>query len=189
MSLFRDSNIVRLSHELLAEVVVQGDHVVDATAGKGRDTVFLAKIVGDQGRVYSFDSSLESILACRKILHKEGLRDIVKLFHTCHSRLEEIVQDDISASIFNLGYFPGGSAENETNAKTTIQALESIIDLLNPGGRVVVVYYTEHLGGREEADAVLSFAGGTDPMIVRSFNIEQSNRPKSPGIVVFDRVS
>lgn len=32
-----------------------GDTVIDATAGNGHDTVFLAQLVGRQGRVWAFD--------------------------------------------------------------------------------------------------------------------------------------
>ena len=37
-------NLVELSHALLAQLVQEGDVVVDATCGRGRDTLFLSLI-------------------------------------------------------------------------------------------------------------------------------------------------
>ena len=46
---------VRWSHALLAPRLRAGDAVVDATAGNGHDTVFLAQRVLPGGRVFAFD--------------------------------------------------------------------------------------------------------------------------------------
>jgi ubiquinone/menaquinone biosynthesis C-methylase UbiE len=38
------------SHEIVERIVKEGDTVVDATAGNGNDTVFLAKLAGESGK-------------------------------------------------------------------------------------------------------------------------------------------
>ena len=43
------------SHEIMTKTVKEGDTVVDATAGNGGDTLFLAQLAGSAGKVYSFD--------------------------------------------------------------------------------------------------------------------------------------
>lgn len=48
-------SLVELSHEILSEVLKEGDIAVDCTAGNGNDTIFLAKAVGSMGNVFSFD--------------------------------------------------------------------------------------------------------------------------------------
>ena len=48
---------------LLSETIVPGETVVDATAGNGNDTLFLAEYVGENGHVFAFDiqqAALES---------------------------------------------------------------------------------------------------------------------------------
>ncbi len=45
-------NPLELAHRFLAEVIVPGDLVVDATMGQGYDTVFLAGLKAD---VVAFD--------------------------------------------------------------------------------------------------------------------------------------
>ena len=44
-----------IAHMMVERVVKTGDLVVDATAGNGHDTLFLANLVGSTGRVIGFD--------------------------------------------------------------------------------------------------------------------------------------
>jgi tRNA A58 N-methylase Trm61 len=44
--------VVDLVKSIVAGVVSEGDTVVDATVGNGNDTIFLARLVGEKGRVY-----------------------------------------------------------------------------------------------------------------------------------------
>ena len=48
-------SLTGLAHELIQEKIQPGDTVVDATIGNGHDTLFLAKCVGETGRVIGFD--------------------------------------------------------------------------------------------------------------------------------------
>ena len=43
-------NALGLSHQFMAAHVREGAVCIDATAGKGRDTLFLCRLVGDSGR-------------------------------------------------------------------------------------------------------------------------------------------
>ena len=59
MQMRRNRNEIRTcitvcSHSL-ANGSKEGDYAVDATLGNGHDTCFLAKIVGDNGKVFGFD--------------------------------------------------------------------------------------------------------------------------------------
>lgn len=54
------------AHRVVSEVVKAGDLVVDATAGNGHDTLFLAGLVGDSGRVLAFDVQEAAMAATRK---------------------------------------------------------------------------------------------------------------------------
>ena len=55
--------ILPFAKYLLNKAVTSGDIVVDATLGNGHDTLFLAKLVGESGRVYGFDVQEHAILA------------------------------------------------------------------------------------------------------------------------------
>ena len=47
--------VLPFAKHLLGETVNPGETVVDATAGNGNDTHFLAEHVGENGHVYAFD--------------------------------------------------------------------------------------------------------------------------------------
>lgn len=45
----------------------KGDIAVDATMGKGNDTVLLAELVGISGKVYAFDIQREAVGITKRI--------------------------------------------------------------------------------------------------------------------------
>lgn len=47
--------VTSLAHQIWSQVLSQGNLVVDATCGRGADTLWLAKAVGPQGIVYALD--------------------------------------------------------------------------------------------------------------------------------------
>ena len=53
-------NALGLSHKFISEHVKSGDVCIDATAGRGRDTLFLCELVGEEGKVFAFDIQEEA---------------------------------------------------------------------------------------------------------------------------------
>ena len=53
--------VIQYAQTLLEMSVSEGDIAVDATAGNGHDTLFLANLVGDNGYVYAFDVQKEAV--------------------------------------------------------------------------------------------------------------------------------
>ncbi len=149
---------VEFSHLLLKEKVRPGDRVADATCGNGHDTLFLARLVGPTGRVWAFDVQQQALAATRQRLTAEGLLDRVEMVHAGHESIVAVVPEQLRAVVFNLGYLPGGDKSFITLSGTTVAALEGAADLLVPGGILVIVAYTGHPGGLEEAQAVEEWA-------------------------------
>ncbi len=56
--------------------------------------------------------------------------------------------------MFNLGYLPGGDKTVVTTAPTTLTAVEAVEQRLTPNGLVLLMVYTGHPGGQDEADAL-----------------------------------
>ena len=54
--------ILEFSHRLLKTAAQEGDTVIDATVGNGHDTIILAHLVGDQGKVFGFDIQEQAIV-------------------------------------------------------------------------------------------------------------------------------
>lgn len=143
----------------VAAVLTAGDVAVDATAGNGHDTCFLARAVGETGRVHAFDRQVAAIEATRARLGEEALLGRVVLHQGCHSRMGRlVVEGKARAVMFNLGYLPGSERDVITSADSTLAALDQAVALLTPGGILSVIAYTGHPGGRREADAVRTWA-------------------------------
>jgi predicted methyltransferase len=150
--------LTRLVHELLATALQPGDLAVDATAGNGHDTLYLAQRVCPGGRVYAFDVQHRALDATAGKLYAAGLRDSVCLCRTGHQNLLQRIPAEwcgrVAAITFNLGYLPGGDKQITTAAASTLAALEQALQLLKNGGVLAVLAYRGHPGGAQETDAV-----------------------------------
>lgn len=146
---------LQCAHEWVSRVVQQGDTVVDATAGNGHDSLFLARLVGTEGRVHIFDIQQQALDSTRDRLDQHGCLDGRIKLHLCsHNLMREHVDNPPKAIMFNLGYLPGGDKAIISKTETTLQALEAALTLLAKGGLLTVVCYPGHEGGHQEAKAV-----------------------------------
>lgn len=172
---------------LFKEHINEGAVVVDATAGNGRDSVFLAELVGDKGRVYSFDIQKKAIENTERRLSEKNLLKRVKLIEDSHSKLEKYINEkEIDGMIFNLGYLPGGNKGIVTRSEPTLSALEKGLDLLKTGGIIVLVIYTGHPGGREELNGILGLSAelsADEYNVLRYHFINQENPPQLLAVI------
>ena len=67
------TNSMNLAKEICKVKINKGDVVVDATMGNGNDTIFLAQLVGEQGKVYSFDIQKIALENTRKRLKESNM--------------------------------------------------------------------------------------------------------------------
>lgn len=150
---------LHFSHTLLKEVICENDIVVDATMGNGNDTVFLANLVGENGHVYAFDIQKQAIETTKLKLVEYNFLERTTLIQQGHELVDSIISDEITikAAIFNLGYLPKSDKTIITKANTTLQSLAKLLNLLCSRGRIILVVYFGHAGGKEELDAVQEF--------------------------------
>jgi tRNA A58 N-methylase Trm61 len=141
-----------LARHWVREVLCEGDLAIDATAGNGHDTLFLAECVGPSGRVLAFDIQAGAVEATRERLERAGCLQRVCIHHASHARMVEFVELATARVVmFNLGYLPGGDHTIITEPAETLTALEAAAACLMPGGVLSVVCYPGHPGGDEEA--------------------------------------
>ncbi|MBU9721046.1 MULTISPECIES: class I SAM-dependent methyltransferase [Bacillaceae] len=155
------SGILPFARELLSRCIPDGGVAVDATAGKGNDTLFLAKLVGESGHVYSFDIQEQAILATKDKLQLHEIEQRVELIHDGHENLEKYLKLNhkglVNGAVFNLGYLPGSNKEIVTTPDTTIAAIEELLENLVKGGIIVLVIYHGHPEGAVERDQLLPY--------------------------------
>lgn len=149
-------SLTKLAHSIVRRAICSGDLVVDATAGNGHDTVFLAACTGPSGRVLAIDIQREAIQSTRSRLESEFITHVT-LHEEDHSKALRSLQassEVVGAIMFNLGYLPGGNKQRTTSGGTTIAAIAAGVSLLKPSGVMTVIAYRGHSGGQEEARAV-----------------------------------
>ena len=154
--------LVKQAHNKVAGYLQNGDVVVDATMGKGFDTLFLAQAVGGLGKVYAFDVQAKAIELTKARLNKAGVMERVQLIHDSHANVSAHLKDTKIVSIrcvmFNLGYLPGSDKAEQTHPQSTIKSLKATVALLSKPGIISILAYTGHVGGREEAEKVKAWA-------------------------------
>ncbi|MBD7943436.1 methyltransferase domain-containing protein [Psychrobacillus sp. Sa2BUA9] len=176
--------ILPYAKELLQGIVKEGDTVVDATAGNGYDTLFLASLVGTQGHVFAFDVQKEAIESTSEKLCNAELRDRVSLILDSHEHVGEYVKNKISAAVFNLGYLPGSNHEVVTTGNSTTKAISSLLDLLEVGGLIVLVVYHGHEGGKQEKDELISFVRRLPQSFVHVLCYQFLNQENDPPFII-----
>lgn len=178
---------VHLAHHLLSEVVTPGGTAIDATAGNGYDSLFLARLVGPRGKVYAIDIQADALEKTSRLLLDEGVRERVVLVQASHEQLGEIVNEQVDGVIFNLGYLPGGDHKLVTTGETTVRALNAALERLKPGGRVALVVYIGHPGGQEECEALEGLISSLDITLYQAVRLSFYNRSKAPIVIVIEK--
>lgn len=173
--------VLPFTKSLLEQAVHAGDIVIDATAGNGHDTYFLAGLTGDAGKVYAFDIQKEAIEATKQ--RTEAFHH-VELICDSHAKIAQYVTDPIAAAVFNLGYLPKGDHAIITKAASTLQALEQCLALSKAGGLVLIVIYSGHEGGSEERDAVMDYVKQLPQTRYDVMKYEFINQQHSPPFLV-----
>ncbi len=187
---------VKWSHEIVGPRLRAGDVVVDATAGNGHDTLFLAERVLPGGRVFSFDLQADAIEQTRRAVAAHvpayATPGEVTLFHAGHERLAELLPADLRgrlrAVMFNLGYLPGGDKTIITKEATSLAAIRMALDWLAEDGVLTVVIYPGHEGGRQEAGAVETLLAALPSMEFEVQRLGYLNfRPTTPFCIAVRR--
>ncbi len=195
------TDIVGWSHFFLAEILQNGDAALDLTAGGGQDTLFLARQVCPGGKVLSIDIQAEAIARTSELLKESNINFFrydgktaghknangVCLIHGSHDQVENFVKGELKCVIANLGYLPGGDKKLTTLKETTLVSLRKAAELIQSGGRMVVVAYVGHSGGLEEEREVSRFFRSLAETEWRVLKVMPWNRKNSPNLWVAER--
>jgi predicted methyltransferase len=150
--------LTELAHRYLAQQLKPGDRAIDATAGNGHDSAYMAQLVGPEGHLLAIDIQHAAITATRARLEREGCLPQSELRAADHAcALQALCSgraNSIGAITFNLGYLPGSDKRIQTEPGSTLDALHASSQLLQRGGLLLVTAYRGHPGGLSEADSV-----------------------------------
>lgn len=168
---------VPLSHLFIRQFVRNGDHVVDATCGNGNDTLLLAELAGSAGRVWAFDIQQQAIASTAAKLAAAGYLDRTELVNAGHDTMAEHCGKQVKVVVFNLGYLPGGDQTVITRPESTLAGIEQSLEIIEPGGIVVITLYPGHTGGQQESAALETRLARLFPTNFHVWRMGQMNVP------------
>ncbi len=167
--------ITDIAHLLLENHIKPGNTVIDATCGNGYDTLFLAKLVGPNGIVHSYDIQEDAINKAKYLT-----KDFQNIIFHLESH-ENIDITNINSIIFNLGYLPTGNKEITTMLESTKNALIKLLERFeqNKDMLIVIVVYPGHPEGQKESTWLLDFGSNLDSsfLVSRYMMLNQNNAP------------
>lgn len=182
-------NSQKLSHFLLKTVVKPHDYVIDATMGNGFDTVFLAQLVGEKGKVFAFDIQETALSATFKRLKEHNLDNRCELFLLGHEKIQQVISHKISAVIFNLGYLPNSDKTIVTSGLTTVQAIQGALPLLKLNGIIILVVYLGHQGSFQEHEMILNFVKTLNQKYFTVAQYQLLNQKNTPAeLIVIEKI-
>ena len=185
---FSALNIIR---KVISESVNEGDICIDATAGRGNDTLLLAQLVGDSGHVTAFDIQQAAVDSTRTLLEQNGVSHRADVLLKSHSEMDSLFEEGtVSCITFNFGWLPGGDHNIFTNKHTSVEAIEKGLRLLKSGGIMTLIIYYGRETGFEERDALLEFLPTIDNKkytVVEMPFINRTNCPPIPVVIFKDR--
>jgi len=177
-------NAVSYVHNVLGNILREGDICVDATIGNGWDTALMADLVGESGTVYGFDIQPVALDVTRS--RTSGCPATIILHHQGHETMASAVDGmhhgHVKAVTFNLGYLPGGDKEVTTVAETTSRGLQQALEILSPDGVITIVCY-RHAEGVKELDTVRAELSKLDQNRYTAVEVDFINQKGTPPIV------
>lgn len=149
------TSAIKIAHLALQVVLPGARTVVDATAGQGSDTLFLAQHTDSDAHIYAFDIQPAALQMTRARTCQ--FADRISYLLCSHTDIPAMVPQPIDAAIFNLGYLPGASHAVTTLPETTLQAVQQVVSQLRVNGVLAIVVYPGHAAGRQEAELLAPY--------------------------------
>ena len=179
-------------NRVIDENVSEGDICIDATAGRGNDTLHLCKLVGESGHVTAFDIQQEAIDSTKLLLKENGLSHRADVILKSHSEMDSFFEEEsVSLITFNFGWLPKGDHNVFTKKETSIEAIEKGLKLLKNGGIITLIIYYGRETGFEEHDALLKYLPTLDSRkytVIEMPFVNRSNCPPIPIVIIKDNI-
>ncbi|MCI8639847.1 MAG: class I SAM-dependent methyltransferase [Coprococcus sp.] len=182
----RQSQITYWCHEIIRSQVPEGGFYIDATMGKGKDTLMLCRLAGTSGSVLAFDIQEKALLLTDRLLEEQGVRSRARLVLAGHESMDQYARKDSADAIcFNFGYLPGGDHRIATSPASSVEAIHKGLAILKHGGMMSLCIYSGGDTGFEEKERILAFLKGLPTREYTVIMNEYYNRKNCPPMPVF----
>ena len=176
-------NTRNIVSQYLNRYIKEDDICLDATIGNGNDINRIAKLVGENGKVYGFDIQALAINNTKKTLMAQDIIDRVILIKDSHEHIDTYIEEKLNFIIYNLGYLPKGDKNIKTNEKSTIISINKALNLMASGSIMLITTYTGHPGGSSEDKAVNEFLSSLDQRVFNIVKYDFINQMNNPPIL------
>lgn len=171
--------------KVIKENVHEGDICIDATAGRGNDTLLLCNLVGESGHITAFDIQQDAVNSTKKLLEENGVSSRADVLLKSHSEMNDLFEEEsVSCITFNFGWLPKGDHNIHTEKETSLIAIENGLKLLKQGGIMTLIIYYGRNTGFEEKDAILEYLPTLDSNKYTVIEMPFVNRPNCPPIPI-----
>lgn len=182
----RQSQITYWCHEIIRSQAPKGGFYIDATMGKGYDTLMLCRLAGESGRVLAFDIQEKALLLTDELLTEHGVRSRAELILDGHEHMNQYAgAESADAVCFNFGYLPGGDHSIATSTASSTKAVRQGLDILKHGGMMSLCVYSGGDTGFEEKDTILALLKELPSRKYTVIANEYYNRQNHPPMPVF----
>ncbi len=172
-------------HKILKDNIPKSGFCIDATCGRGYDSLFLSKCVGENGRVAAIDIQPDAVSSTCALLEKHNIHN-VQVFLNNHQNIDiYAAENSADAIMFNLGYLPGGDHYIATAPQFTIPAIEKSLKILKSGAVMSICIYSGADSGFIEKNALMQYLRTIDRNRYIVCIHEFYNLPNNPPIPVF----
>ncbi len=183
---------LEIINRVIDEAVQEGDLCIDATAGRGNDTLHLCRLVGDTGHVIAFDIQQDAVDSTNALLAEHGMAERADVYLKSHSEMAQYAEKGtVSLIAFNFGWLPKGDHNINTQKETSIAAIEQGLELLKDGGIMTLIIYYGRNTGFEERDALLEYLPTLDSKeytVIEMPFVNRKNCPPIPIVIIKDRI-
>ena len=177
-------NTLSIIHNFLRRQIRPGAFCIDATAGRGRDTALLCRLVGEEGRVLAFDIQSRAVCETHALLNSQGLR--AEVIQDSHANMARYASPGtVDCIVFNFGRLPGGNPKIFTTSASSLPAISTGLTLLRPGGVMTLALYYGKENGYEEKNAILSHLKDINDRMFTVLACDWLNRPNDPPMPIF----
>ena len=182
----QQSQITRWCHEIMRSQAPEGGFYIDATMGKGKDTLFFCRLAGELGHVLAFDIQQEALRLTGRLLEEHGVRERAELYLDGHEHMDRYAKPEtVDAICFNFGYLPGGDHAVATSADTSVAAIKKGLEILKHGGMMSLCIYSGGDTGFEEKEEILRCLRVLPAQDYTVIVNEYYNRGNNPPMPVF----
>ncbi len=173
-------DLLDLHKQFLTPHLKKGGVAIDFTMGNGHDTLWLSRMMGEEGKVYAFDIQEQALRSTAALLEREGAMQNVTLIHDSHANVKDYVKEPFCVGMFNLGFLPGGDKSVTTLRESTKAAVTAALELLDADGGLLIAVYPGHEEGTLEGQMLYDYLSSISRFKVCVSMFKIINSPTSP---------